>query len=148
MMQPYENRFDQGSRANGQEIEDGIQMYKLLAITFLFSEGEFKGHLETVTFVAASEAKSHQWPSMWVHLNQISARLYQALSNSECSSGAFPSERFSDSDVEGMRTKSTGGEWGIRSEPSCQPLRINELVDKSRYSSGFRASLHMSDDTR
>jgi hypothetical protein len=45
------------SRNNG----DDMQTYKLVAVPFLLSEGEFKGHLETVTFVAASEAKSHQW---------------------------------------------------------------------------------------
>jgi hypothetical protein len=39
-------------------------MYKLVAVPFLLSDGEWKGHLETVTFVAASEAKSHQWWAM------------------------------------------------------------------------------------
>jgi hypothetical protein len=37
---------------------------------------------------------------------------------------------------------------GFELSPSCQSLRINEIVNKSRYWSGFRASLHMSDDTR
>jgi hypothetical protein len=39
-------------------------MYKLVAVPFLLKEGEFKGHLETVTFVAASEKESHKWWSV------------------------------------------------------------------------------------
>ncbi len=38
-----------------------LKTYKLVAVPFLLSEGEFKGYLETVTFVAASEAESHKW---------------------------------------------------------------------------------------
>ena len=38
-----------------------VKTYKLVAVPFLLPEGEFKGHLETVTFVAASEAESHKW---------------------------------------------------------------------------------------
>jgi hypothetical protein len=30
-------------------------------LPFLLPEGEFMGHLETVTFVAASEVESHKW---------------------------------------------------------------------------------------
>lgn len=39
-------------------------MYKLVAIPFLLTEGEFKGHLETVTFVASSGSESHKWWSV------------------------------------------------------------------------------------
>jgi hypothetical protein len=39
-------------------------MYKLVAIPSLLIEGEFKGHLETVTFVATSESESHKWWSV------------------------------------------------------------------------------------
>jgi hypothetical protein len=37
------------------------EMYKLVAVPFLLSEGDFKGRLETVTFVAEAEHESHQW---------------------------------------------------------------------------------------
>jgi hypothetical protein len=37
------------------------EMYKLVAVPFLLLEGDFKGHLETVTFVAETEEKSHKW---------------------------------------------------------------------------------------
>ena len=41
------------------------QMYKLVAVPFLLAEGEFKGHLETVTFIAASESgETHRWWSV------------------------------------------------------------------------------------
>ena len=39
-------------------------MYKLVAIPSLLTEGDFKGHLETVTFVATSESESHKWWSV------------------------------------------------------------------------------------
>jgi hypothetical protein len=39
-------------------------MYKLVAVPHLLAEGEFKGHLETVTFVAATESESHKWWSV------------------------------------------------------------------------------------
>ena len=39
-------------------------LYKLVAVPFLLSEGDFKGHLETVTFVAASEGGTHKWWSV------------------------------------------------------------------------------------
>jgi hypothetical protein len=39
-------------------------MYKLVAIPSLLIEGDFKGHLETVTFVATSESESHKWWSV------------------------------------------------------------------------------------
>lgn len=35
--------------------------YKLIAVPFLKGEGEAKGVLETVTFIAASEAATHKW---------------------------------------------------------------------------------------
>jgi hypothetical protein len=35
--------------------------YKLVAVPFPLPEGEFKGHLETVTFVAANEEQSLKW---------------------------------------------------------------------------------------
>lgn len=35
--------------------------YKLIAVPFLRSEGEARGSLETVTFIAASEAATHKW---------------------------------------------------------------------------------------
>jgi len=38
-----------------------MRTYKLVAVPFLLAEGEFKGHLETVTFIAASEAETHKW---------------------------------------------------------------------------------------
>jgi hypothetical protein len=38
-----------------------VKTYKLVAVPFLLTEGEFKGHLETVTFVAASEYATHKW---------------------------------------------------------------------------------------
>jgi len=39
-------------------------IYKLVAVPSLLTEGEFKGHLETVTFVAASEGGTHKWWSV------------------------------------------------------------------------------------
>jgi hypothetical protein len=39
-------------------------VYKLVAVPFLRQEGEFKGHLETVTFIAASKAETHKWWSV------------------------------------------------------------------------------------
>jgi hypothetical protein len=39
-------------------------MYKLVAIPSLLLEGDFKGHLETVTFVATSESDSRRWWSV------------------------------------------------------------------------------------
>jgi hypothetical protein len=38
-----------------------MKTYKLVAVPFLLQEGEFKGHLETVTFIAANEERSHKW---------------------------------------------------------------------------------------
>ncbi|WP_213805796.1 hypothetical protein [Granulicella sp. dw_53] len=38
--------------------------YKLVAVPSLSTEGVFKGRLETVTFVAASEKESHKWWSV------------------------------------------------------------------------------------
>ena len=38
--------------------------YKLIAVPFLLREGDFKGHLETVTFIAASEHDTHKWWSV------------------------------------------------------------------------------------
>jgi hypothetical protein len=35
--------------------------YKLIAVPLLFREGNFKGHLETVRFIAASENETHKW---------------------------------------------------------------------------------------
>lgn len=39
-------------------------MYKLTAIPSLLLEGDFKGHLETVTFVATSEIDTRKWWSV------------------------------------------------------------------------------------
>jgi hypothetical protein len=39
-------------------------MYKLIATPHLLSEGDFKGHLETVTFIAANEQETHKWFSV------------------------------------------------------------------------------------
>jgi hypothetical protein len=36
-------------------------IYKLVAAPHLLPEGDFKGHLETVTFIAASENETHKW---------------------------------------------------------------------------------------
>jgi hypothetical protein len=41
-----------------------MKTYKLVAVPFLLREGDFKGHLETVTFIAASEEKTHRWWSV------------------------------------------------------------------------------------
>jgi hypothetical protein len=38
--------------------------YKLTAIPFLLLEGEDKGHLETVTFVASSDRETQKWRSV------------------------------------------------------------------------------------
>lgn len=38
--------------------------YKLIAVPLLLREGEFKGNLETVTFIAASEQQTHKWWSV------------------------------------------------------------------------------------
>jgi len=35
--------------------------YKLVAMPSLLRDGEFKGRLETVTFVAANEERTHKW---------------------------------------------------------------------------------------
>lgn len=40
------------------------QTFKLIAVPFLLREGDFKGHLETVTFIAASEHATHKWWSV------------------------------------------------------------------------------------
>ena len=38
-----------------------MKTYKLVAVPFLLRGGDFKGHLETVTFIAANEERSHKW---------------------------------------------------------------------------------------
>lgn len=38
-----------------------VAKYKLIAVPFLKNEGAAKGSLETVTFIAASEAATHKW---------------------------------------------------------------------------------------
>ena len=38
--------------------------YKLVAVPSLLREGESKGHLETVTFIAAAEHDTHKWWSV------------------------------------------------------------------------------------
>jgi hypothetical protein len=38
--------------------------YKLVVEPFLLTEGEFKGHLETVTFIATSNSHSYRWRSV------------------------------------------------------------------------------------
>jgi len=38
-----------------------VKIYKLVAVPFLLREGDFKGYLETVTFIAANEEESHKW---------------------------------------------------------------------------------------
>jgi hypothetical protein len=35
--------------------------YKLIAVPSLLCEGEFKGYLETVTFIATAEHTTHKW---------------------------------------------------------------------------------------
>ncbi|MBS1798947.1 MAG: hypothetical protein JSS95_03895 [Acidobacteria bacterium] len=40
------------------------QTYKLIAVPFLRPEGDYKGRLETVTFIAASEHDTHKWWSV------------------------------------------------------------------------------------
>jgi hypothetical protein len=35
--------------------------YKLIAVPFLLREGDFRGRLEKVTFIAASESETHKW---------------------------------------------------------------------------------------
>jgi hypothetical protein len=39
-------------------------MYKLVAIPSLLLEGDFKGCLETVTFIASSETETRKWWSV------------------------------------------------------------------------------------
>ena len=39
-------------------------MYKLVAVPSLLTEGEFQGHLETVTFVATSDGDTRKWWSV------------------------------------------------------------------------------------
>jgi hypothetical protein len=39
-------------------------IYKLTAEPFLLTEGEFKGHLETVSFTATSGEQTHRWQSV------------------------------------------------------------------------------------
>jgi hypothetical protein len=36
-------------------------IYKLVAAPHLLPAGDFKGHLETVTFIAANENETHKW---------------------------------------------------------------------------------------
>ena len=36
-------------------------IYKLVAAPHLLPVGDFKGHLETVTFIAANENETHKW---------------------------------------------------------------------------------------
>jgi hypothetical protein len=36
-------------------------VYKLVAAPHLLPAGDFKGHLETVTFIAANEKETHRW---------------------------------------------------------------------------------------
>jgi hypothetical protein len=36
-------------------------MYKLIAAPHLLPAGDFKGHLETVTFIAANDQEAHRW---------------------------------------------------------------------------------------
>jgi hypothetical protein len=42
-------------------IEKMKETYNLAAIPFLFSDGEFKGHLKGVTFIATSTTDTKQW---------------------------------------------------------------------------------------
>ena len=39
-------------------------IFKLVAIPSLLIEGDFRGHLETVTFVATSDGESREWWSV------------------------------------------------------------------------------------
>jgi hypothetical protein len=39
-------------------------MYKLIATPHLLYEGDFKGYLERVTFIAANEFETHKWFSV------------------------------------------------------------------------------------
>jgi len=36
-------------------------IYRLVAAPYLLPDGDFKGHLETVTFIAANETETHKW---------------------------------------------------------------------------------------
>jgi hypothetical protein len=36
-------------------------VYKLVAAPHLLPAGDFQGHLETVTFIAANESETHKW---------------------------------------------------------------------------------------
>jgi hypothetical protein len=36
-------------------------VYKLVAAPHLLPAGDFKGHLETITFIAAPENETHKW---------------------------------------------------------------------------------------
>jgi hypothetical protein len=38
-----------------------VSIYKLIAAPHLLPAGDFKGHLETVTFIAANEHETHKW---------------------------------------------------------------------------------------
>jgi hypothetical protein len=38
--------------------------YKLIAVPSLLREGEFKGHLESITFIATAEHGMHKWLSV------------------------------------------------------------------------------------
>ena len=52
------------TRANDFEPDCEVNMpYKLVAAPHLLPAGDFKGHLETVTFVAASDTdpQTHKW---------------------------------------------------------------------------------------
>lgn len=41
-----------------------MKTFKLIAVPSLLLEGQFKGHLETVTFLAASEQETHKFWSV------------------------------------------------------------------------------------
>jgi len=65
-------------------------IYKLIAVPFLLSEGDRKGHLETVTFVAASEGGTHKWWSVNVGTYErdftkiVSSELAKDIANRLC----------------------------------------------------------------
>jgi hypothetical protein len=50
------------TRPNDIEHDREVNMpYKLVAAPQLLPAGDFQGHLETVTFIAANENESHKW---------------------------------------------------------------------------------------
>jgi len=53
--------LQQSVQASAKKAEQQVKTYKLVAVPFLLWEGEFEGHLETVTFIAVNEERNHKW---------------------------------------------------------------------------------------